>query len=286
MKKMIFPIFLTLLVSPLGTGATSAKDRVAVLDFESIPANPDLAQSVSEILRTELINLRQYEVVERAAIEKILNEQKLRLSDAIDEKDAIRIGRLAGANLVVIGSIVKIGSTYTLNSRFIEVETGIAREGKSLRCQNEDEISNLCHQLARSAAKNPPPESAVGKKLPNPTGKGYLVIKVDDEMNENCPEVILKLGNGAGIHFYREIPGEYLGNLHGYDRYKFSFEEKIVLPAGKQELTLHIPSRGNFCKGIDDKRFSFTLSPGETKVLQVSFKNFLISRGWQATLEE
>lgn len=285
MSRSVNLTAVSFLILLLAAGPVRSKERVAVLDFESIPANANLAQSVSEILRTELINLKQYEVVERAAIEKIFTEQKLRLSDAIDEKDAIRIGQLAGANIVVIGSIVKIGSTYTLNSRFIDVETGIAREGKSLRCTSEDEISNLCLELARSIAGKSvsPDEKAISAVS---SGTGYLVVRLEDDMNENCTSVTLTLNSKSGVSFYREIPGEYLGNLHGYDRYRFYFQEKVTLPAGHQELIVHIPGQGNLCKGIKNKAFSFTLNPGEVKILKIFFKNFLVSRGWQIEISD
>jgi hypothetical protein len=37
---------------------------------------------------------------------------------------------------------------YTINSRFIDVETGIAKVGQNIRGQGEDQISNMVHQLA------------------------------------------------------------------------------------------------------------------------------------------
>jgi len=283
-----FFLFFFLIIS-WGTGSVLAKDRVAVLDFESIPPNQNLARSVSEILRTELVNLKNYEVVERASLQKILSEQKLQLSDALDEKNAVRVGKLAGAQLVVIGSIVKIGQTYTLNSRFIDVETGIAREGKSLRCENENDISSLCHQLVLAFTGQAAVEETGGeeaKKTPPRNEPGFIVLKVQDESNENCPEIAVKLGDSQGFNYYKKIPGEFLGNAYGYDRYKFSFEEKIPVPSGSRPLKIYIPDQGSLCRGIKDKAFPLALGPGETKILRIFFRNLLVSKGWQAELEK
>jgi hypothetical protein len=81
-------------------------------------------------------------------LEQLLKEQELQLTGVVDSETAVEIGKLVGAQLVVIGSIVKTGTVYTINSRFIDVETGIAKVGQNIRGQGEDQISNMVRQLA------------------------------------------------------------------------------------------------------------------------------------------
>lgn len=125
-----------------------AADTIAVLDFKSLLADEDLGIAVAEILRTELASLGDYTVIERGMLEQILEEQALQSSGAIDSETAAEIGKLLGANLVVTGSIVKTGDVYTINSRFIDMETGIIKTGQNIRGEGENEISNMVHQLA------------------------------------------------------------------------------------------------------------------------------------------
>jgi hypothetical protein len=125
-----------------------AGEKVAVLDFKSILAPEDLGVAVAEILRTELVELGDYTVIERGMLAQLMQEQSFQLTGAVDSETAVEIGKLVGAKLVVIGSIVKTGSVYTINSRFIDVETGIAKIGQNIRGQGEDQISNMVHQLA------------------------------------------------------------------------------------------------------------------------------------------
>ena len=125
-----------------------AGEKVAVLDFKSILAPAELGIAVAEILRTELIGLGDYTVIERGMLEQIFREQELQLTGAVDSETAVEIGKLVGAKLVVIGSIVKTGSVYTINSRFIDVETGVAKIGQNIRGQGEDQISLMVQQLA------------------------------------------------------------------------------------------------------------------------------------------
>mgnify|MGYP001333885078 CR=1 FL=1 len=124
------------------------KIKVAVLDFESIQAPPDLGRGVAEILRTELIELGTYTMIERGKVEEILKEQAFQLTGAVDSKTAAKIGELVGAKFVITGSIVKTNVTYTINARLIDVETGIAKVGENIQTQGEGEIPNKVHELA------------------------------------------------------------------------------------------------------------------------------------------
>ena len=153
------------------TWSAQAGEKLAVLDFQSIIASEELGMAVAEILRTELVGLGDYSLIERGMLQQIIKEQELQLSGAIDSETAVEIGKLAGAKIVVTGSIVKTGSVYTINARFVDVETGVAKVGQNIRGQGEDEISNMVHQLAliirerrsssKKASKAQPP-----RKLP------------------------------------------------------------------------------------------------------------------------
>ncbi len=144
----VLSIVILMFVSCLFTFSAHAGEKVAVLDFKSILAPEDLGIAVAEILRTELVGLGDYTVIERGMLEQVMQEQSLQLTGAVDSETAVEIGKLVGAKLVVTGSIVKTGSVYTINARFIDVETSIAKVGQNIRGQGEDEISNMVHQLA------------------------------------------------------------------------------------------------------------------------------------------
>ncbi len=147
-------------------------EKVAVLDFKSILASEELGVAVAEILRTELIGLGDYTIVERGMLEGIIEEQALQLTGAMDSATAMEIGRLAGAKLVVTGSIVKTGSVYTINARFIDVETGIAKVGQNIRGEGDDEISNMVHQLALViAGKTVAAEEVIATAAPQPASE-------------------------------------------------------------------------------------------------------------------
>jgi hypothetical protein len=122
---------------------------VAVLDFESLSVPSDLGKAVAEMLRTKLVELRVYTIIERGKLEEVMKEQALQLTGAVDSKTAVEIGKLVGAKFVIIGSLAKTAeSHYTLNARLIEVETGIAKIGKMVEGKSEGDINTMVAQLA------------------------------------------------------------------------------------------------------------------------------------------
>jgi curli biogenesis system outer membrane secretion channel CsgG len=120
--------------------------KIAVLDFEAKdPVRKDIGPTVSENLRTILSE--KFDVVEREYIMKIIEEQKLQMSGLIDVTTAVQLGRLIGAKTVVVGSITKIGITYTLNVRFVSVETGEVIMAKSLSCESENDLPRVIEKV-------------------------------------------------------------------------------------------------------------------------------------------
>jgi len=123
---------------------------VAVLDFESIGSEEFLGKGVSEIMRTELVGTKKFRVVERSQVQKALEEQKLHLTGIVDDKTAVEVGKLVGADFIVVGSVVKIGSSYTINSRMIDVKTGEAKLGRNVTGNNIDLLTNMSRELIES----------------------------------------------------------------------------------------------------------------------------------------
>ena len=123
------------------------KPTVAVLDFESIGSEEHLGKAVAEIMRTELVGTHQFRVVERAQINQAISEQKLQKSGMIDDQSAVELGKLLGADLIIIGSVVKIGTAYTINSRMIDTKTGEARLGKNVTGSDLNLLTTLSRTL-------------------------------------------------------------------------------------------------------------------------------------------
>ncbi|OGR93357.1 MAG: hypothetical protein A2992_06120 [Elusimicrobia bacterium RIFCSPLOWO2_01_FULL_59_12] len=119
------------------------KRRIGVVDFQNkttYGANR-LGTSASDILITELAKSNRFIVVERDKLDKLMEEQKLGMSGAIDPGTAAKMGKILGLNAIVTGAISQFGqqtegSEYLVTQsknqvvkcavdiRVVDVETG------------------------------------------------------------------------------------------------------------------------------------------------------------------
>jgi len=113
-----FGIFLLMILFAAASPAQEKK-RVAVLDFEyatvsdSVAAifgtNVDVGKGVRDMLIQNLVNSGTYSVIERSAVDKILQEQNFSNSDRADASSAAKIGKLLGVDAMIMGSITQFG---------------------------------------------------------------------------------------------------------------------------------------------------------------------------------
>jgi len=71
-----------------------------------------------------LIEKSRVQVVERAILDKLLEELKLGTSKLVDRKTALSLGKILAAKLILSGKIVHAGSETQIAMRLIETETG------------------------------------------------------------------------------------------------------------------------------------------------------------------
>ena len=108
-------------------GGLPAAGKVCVLPFIYLGSGSGSRGGavVSERLNTELIKDGRLKVLERALLEKVLGDLKLKSGDTLDDAQAKKTGSLLGADYVVTGSFFKKpGGVIELNARAIEVITG------------------------------------------------------------------------------------------------------------------------------------------------------------------
>jgi curli biogenesis system outer membrane secretion channel CsgG len=95
------------------------KKRVAVLNFDYATVqtwvagifgtNVDVGKGISDLLVQQLVTDGKYSLIERNAIDKILNEQNFANSDRVDSTTAAKIGKILGVDAVIMGSVTQFG---------------------------------------------------------------------------------------------------------------------------------------------------------------------------------
>ena len=142
MSKIIvlYLAFYLLFTAMLPIGIVYAQDdithHIAVYDLsaEGIPLSE--AKIISERFRTfifqELMSEKyrnmpdktQYEVLERSQMDKLMAQFELQQTGCISDSCYIEIGKLLAVDRIVVGSIGRVGRTYLVSARIIDIESG------------------------------------------------------------------------------------------------------------------------------------------------------------------
>jgi hypothetical protein len=124
-------------------GAFAQDKKVAVFD----PAG-DVSTNTKAIIREEIssviVNTPGYAVLERALINKVLEENKFQMSGEVDDSQIGEIGKKMGANYVFVASINPFDNNFYFSFKMIDVHTARIEKqktGKTTRGMNNiDEI--------------------------------------------------------------------------------------------------------------------------------------------------
>lgn len=100
-----------------------AYETVAIVDFEGIGISESEARALTQRLTSEIVEIGKFTIVERSEMKKLLDEQKFQYSGCVDTKCAVEIGKLLGAKSMLVGTISKLGNSYSVDSRLIDVKT-------------------------------------------------------------------------------------------------------------------------------------------------------------------
>jgi TolB-like protein len=113
-----------IILSALQSSAATAKpSTVAVMPFRDLAADSKfIGEAIRETVMSDLRQLGGLRVVERASLDRVLAEQKLAQKD-LEVGDAVRVGKVLGAQLMVVGAYQKLAPQVRLTARFIKVET-------------------------------------------------------------------------------------------------------------------------------------------------------------------
>ena len=106
----------------------ASRTTVAVLDYQiAMPGNPAMGTQVADILTARLSVEDVFDLVERAKLGKIIDEQKLKLIGIVDQAQAAKVGKLLGAKLLVMGKGFVMDKKLMIVTKVVGVETGLVK---------------------------------------------------------------------------------------------------------------------------------------------------------------
>lgn len=143
---------------------SDARPTVAVMFFDNnvFTANArdydGLGKGIADFLVTELAANPGIRVVERAQVQKLVDEQKLVAGSQVDRATAVRIGRLIGAQHVIFGGyMADAKGNFRIDARAVGVEQGVVEYTERV----QDQADNVMGLIGTLAAK-----LAAGMHLP------------------------------------------------------------------------------------------------------------------------
>lgn len=172
------------------TLATAIKDHgksvIAVVDFTDLEGNTnELGRFVAEELAGDLINTNMgFDVVDRNHLKSILAENKLSLSGIVDPDSVRKLGKIAGADTLITGSLTPFGDSIRIACKAIDMTTakviGVAKGDIAKTAA----IADLLNKGEKEEKKKTPAQQAVSRKIEgqysamgrNPNGTTYSGI--------------------------------------------------------------------------------------------------------------
>jgi len=101
--------------------------RVAVMDFTPASTSAEFAPlgaGLQSMITTDLGELPMFALVERARLKDIQAELHLSQTGAVDKATAAKIGSLAGASHLLVGSFTVVGGKMRIDARLFAVDSG------------------------------------------------------------------------------------------------------------------------------------------------------------------
>ena len=124
-----------------------------VSEVEAAVLSDKLRSYIMQVIASEeyrqMEDKDQYVVLEREDMDKILDEFDFQNTGCVSDSCMIEFGKMMAADRMLLGSIGKIGSTYSVSARILDLEisTNIAIADGQLRGSIDDVMSTLIVQV-------------------------------------------------------------------------------------------------------------------------------------------
>lgn len=170
--------------------------KVSDILFALMSANPDLY------------------LVDRADLNKVLGEHELNLSGVVSAENAVKVGQLTGAKILVTGSVIEADRTIYLVAKIIGTETSRVL-GASVKGRVDGDMAAMSEELAAEVAKTI-------------INEGDKVVAREVKMEDRIAALNAKLGDAARPLLSISVAERHVGQI-------------VIDPAAETEMTL-------FCK--------------------------------------
>jgi len=215
---------------------TELKNAV-VIDFVNLDGKTTmLGRYIAEDLSTRLAKSADFKIIERRYANKVITEKEYNLSDFVEPTNAASLGKLVGAQGIVIGTITEIKGAFQINARIIQTKTSEVLSSYEVKMEKDIDTMKLASQVITPKVKK---KKVIKKTAPKPEAK--------QELKKERPIVKEKPKSKEKIFYFEDfsevkegmVPKGWMGCEHlmvkkgKRDKYLKNFEgkgAKIIIP--------------------------------------------------------
>jgi TolB-like protein len=261
---------------------TQHRQRVGITAFTDVHtrAKGVFGSYLAESITTRLV-VGGLDVVERLEMEKVIAQLNIESSRVIDKETAKRVGKQAGVEAIVIGTIADMGAEVEINARVIDIETGHVLTAAVTTITRDTMVSAMLGGPVKAVVAQPAPVPA---RVAAPEDDGVMSWTVAgtriviDEASRPYPHVIrlaLAFENNGTAPVTVRARVYHLVDENG-DRYRYEHDSERFVSQGVT-IAPETRARSNFefrCSGECNGQ-KFTLLDSADKII---LRNILVGR--------
>jgi TolB-like protein len=157
--------------------------KVTVLDFTDLDGNTsEVGKYAAEQLTVDFVmKKRDFSVLDRANLKKIMDEHKLTASGLVDPENAKKLGQFAGVDAMIFGKIIPAVGKVNVTATIVTTDTAEIIGGGKASFINDSAVQQL------------QTNTATGHNSLSGTGTGA-------DLNDDTPKVVKTFGDfGVGL---------------------------------------------------------------------------------------
>lgn len=217
-KRVLNTIIITIIFVLLLSFGMYAEEklRVVVVDLKADDVSPTTARTITNMIRTELVNDGKFAVIERNQMEAILKEQGFSQTGCTDEACVIQMGRMLSANKMLMGEVSGVGNNMYITVRVVDVEKGVVDFAEKVVARSNERLDEVTSELTEKLTRRI--ETAMRKKV-------SAKKQISGEMPKQSTATIETASSryifqGIMIHYAMFMPTatdfkQYYGIMHG-----------------------------------------------------------------------
>lgn len=129
-------------------------ENIAVANLTAYTLSAGEAKTLTEKLHSALVDTKYFRVLSRSDMKDVLEAQKFSRSDYCDDTQClVEMGKLLPVTKIVGGSVGKVGTTFSLSLRLVNVNTGETEAAATRQLKEEpDQLLQLVEDAGRELA--------------------------------------------------------------------------------------------------------------------------------------